>query len=90
MVLPGDRLLQKEVGGGPKDGGSESPEPARLGQREWAAECLLLGWSGVEMIQFTLASALWHNPSYLILAGAPGLEHGTLLCISLQGRVFAA
>lgn len=63
---------------------------ARLGQREWAAECLLLGWSGVEMIQFTLASTLWHNPSYLILAGAPGLEHGTLLCISLQGRVFAA
>lgn len=30
VVLPGDRLLQKEVGGGPKDGGSESPEPARL------------------------------------------------------------
>lgn len=45
-------------------------------------ECLLPCRSGVEMIQFTLASAPRNNPSYLILAGAPRLEHGTLaLCI---------
>ena len=30
VVLPGDRFLQKEVGGGPQDGGSESSEPAGL------------------------------------------------------------
>lgn len=62
----------------------------RLGQKEWTMVCLLLCWSRVEMIWFTLASAPRHNPSYLILAGAPRLEHGTLLCISLQGIVFAA
>lgn len=30
VVLPGDCFLQEEVGGGPKDSGSESPEPAGL------------------------------------------------------------
>lgn len=30
MVLPGDCLLQEEVGGRPKDGGEDSSEPARL------------------------------------------------------------
>lgn len=30
VVLPGDRLLQEEVGRRPKDGGEDSSEPARL------------------------------------------------------------
>lgn len=30
VVLPRDRFLQEEVGGGPKDGDAESPEPAGL------------------------------------------------------------
>lgn len=30
VVLPGDSFLQEEVGGGPKDSGSESSEPAGL------------------------------------------------------------
>lgn len=50
----------------------------RLVHKEWAAECLLPCWSGVQMIQFTLTSVPRNNPSYLILAGVPSLERETL------------
>lgn len=51
-------------------------------------ERLLSCRSVVQMILFLLASTPWNNPSYLILAGAPRLEQGTLaLCISARHGV---
>lgn len=42
VVLHGDSFLQEEVGGGPKDGGSESSEPAGL-PRELLGRFQLVG-----------------------------------------------
>lgn len=53
----------------------------RLRQKEWVVVS--------KVIRSTLASAPQHNPSYRFLPGNPRLEHGTLLCISLEGIMFA-
>lgn len=55
----------------------------RLVHNEWAVERPLSCRSVVQTILFLLASAPWNNPSYLILAGAPRLERGTLALLHL-------